>query len=153
MKKYLLSAIFAGFLVFGGELALPNFANQSIVYAQKDKKDTNEDKIYSDFEGIIPSEEGASEATKDLSHRIKTGQVKLGDIVIIIVKMIDLVTKLAGTIAVLFLIYGGYQYMIGSISDDKESAKKTIQYAIMGLIVTFLAYVIVNLVQVQFLGG
>jgi len=72
--------------------------------------------------------------------------------VIILVKMIDLITKLAGTIAVLFLIYGGYQYMIGGITDDKEGAKKTIQYAVMGLIVTFLAYVIVNLVQTQFLG-
>ncbi len=149
MKKYLLSAIFAGFLVFGGGV-LPNFTNQQIAYATQENEKSGD---YSDFKGIIPSKEGASEATKALSHRIKTGQVKLGDILIIIVKMIDLVTKFAGTIAVLFLIYGGYQYMIGSISDDKESAKKTIQYAVMGLIVTFLAYVIVNLVQVQFLGG
>jgi type IV secretory pathway VirB2 component (pilin) len=149
MKKYLLSAIFAGFLVFGGVI-LPNSLDlqldSQIVYAQ----DYSE--IYSDFEGIIPSEKGASDATKALSHRIKTGQVGLADIIIIIVKMIDLITKLAGTIAVLMLIYGGYQYMIGSISDDKEGAKKTIQYAIMGLVVTFLAYVIVNLVQTQFLG-
>jgi len=145
MKKHILAAIFAGFLVFGGGV-MPNSNNLQIVHAQVDSGE------YSDFEGVIPSENGASEATKALSHRIKTGQVGLGDIVIILVKMIDLITKLAGTIAVLFLIYGGYQYMIGGISDDKEGAKKTIQYAVMGLIVTFLAYVIVNLVQTQFLG-
>jgi len=148
MKKHILAAIFAGFLVFGGGIIQNSDLNKTqIVYAEG--VDSGE---YSDFEGVIPSENGASEATKALSHRIKTGQVGLGDIVIILVKMIDLITKLAGTIAVLFLIYGGYQYMIGGITDDKEGAKKTIQYAVMGLIVTFLAYVIVNLVQTQFLG-
>ncbi len=146
MKKNILAIIFAGFLVFNGGV-LPQILTSSITYA-----DTTTAGDYSDFEGIIPSENGATDATKALSHRIKTGQVKLGDIVIIIIKMIDLATKLAGTIAVLALIYGGYQYMVGSISDNKEDAKKTIMYAVGGLIVTFLAYVIVNLIQVQFLG-
>ena len=144
MKKYLLSAIFAGFLVFNNGFIPVN----NTVYAKK-----IDSTKYSDFEGIIPSEKGASEATKKLSKRIKNGQVDIGDIIIIITKTIDFITKIAGTIAVLFLIYGGYQYMLGSISDDKEGAKKTIQYAIMGLIVTFMAYLIVNLVKVQFLGG
>ena len=144
MKKIILSAIFAGFLIFGGIST-----NSNIIYAADNPTE------YTDFDGIIPSGEGSnvSIATKELSRKIKTGQVNMGDIIIIIIKMIDLVTKLAGTIAVLFLIYGGYQYMIGSISDDKEGAKKTIQYAFMGLIVTFMAYLIVNLVKVQFLGG
>lgn len=146
MKKTILAAIFAGFLVFGGG-ALPNIKNTQVAYAQDDSSN------YSDFEGVIPSGENASAKTKELSERIKRGQVTLADIVVVIVKMIDLVTKLAGTVAVIFLIYGGYQYMIGGISDDKEGAKNTIKYAIMGLIVTFLAYVIVNLVKVQFLGG
>ena len=148
MKKIILSAIFAGFLVFNGSVFFNN-TNSFTAYAEEKNPEA-----YSDFEGIIPSAKGnASDATKKLSKRIKTGKVSFADIFIIIVKMIDLVTKLAGTIAVLFLIYGGYQYMIGSISDDKEGAKKTIQYAIMGLIVTFMAYLIVNLVKVQFLGG
>jgi len=151
MKKNILASIFAGFLVFGGGLIFPNLENNQVVYANPSEDSAK----YSDFEGIIPSGNvpGVSEKTKALSSRIKRGQVTLGDTVLILVKMIDLVTKLAGTIAVLMLIYGGYQYMIGGISDDKEGAKKTIQYAIMGLIVTFLAYVIVNMVKVQFLGS
>ena len=120
MKKHILASIFTGFLVFGGGI-IPTTQNSQIVYAQNEK--TSE---YSDFEGIIPSGNvsGVSEKTKELSSRIKRGQVTLGDTVLILVKMIDLVTKLAGTIAVLMLIYGGYQYMIGGISDDKEGAKK-----------------------------
>lgn len=149
MKKLILSAIFAGFLVFSGGL-IPVNNNSTTVYAEENADSSK----YSDFEGIIPSaKNGAKDATKKLSKRIQNGQVNMGDIIIIIIKMIDLVTKLAGTVAVLFLIYGGYQYMIGSISDDKEGAKKTIQYAIIGLIITFMAYLIVNLVKVQFLGG
>ena len=150
MKKHLLSAIFAGIMIISSGTLSNYFLNKEVVYAA-DMNDTNAGE-YSDFQGVIPSEKGASESTKNLSRRIKNGQVKLSDVIVIIVKFIDLVTKFAGTLAVIFLIYGGYQYMIGSISDDKESAKKTIQYAIMGLIVTFLAYVIVNLVKVQFLG-
>jgi hypothetical protein len=147
MKKYILSAIFAGFLVFGGEFIHVN-NNSHIVYANNDSSE------YSDFKGIIPSSKNnASDATKKLSKRIKNGQVNLGDVIIVITKTIDFITKIAGTIAVVFLIYGGYQYMLGSISDDKEGAKKTIQYAIIGLIVAFMAYLIVNLVKVQFLGG
>ncbi len=154
MKKIILSAVFAGFLVFGSGLFFNNL-NSVTVYAQESGNEAKDPEAYSDFEGIIPSGNvnGASDATKALSKRIETGRVSLADIFIIIVKMIDLVTKLAGTVAVLFLIYGGYQYMIGSISDDKEGAKKTIQYAIMGLILTFMAYLIVNIVRVQFLGG
>lgn len=146
MKKILLPLLLAGFFMFGGTFDIVPNPSQ-LAFAQGSE-------TYSDFEGIIPSETGpnVSEETKDLSERIKRGDVHLVDIFIILVKMIDLVTKLAGTIAVLFLIYGGYQYMLGGLTDDKEGAKKTIQYAITGLIVTFMAYVIVNLVTVQFLG-
>jgi hypothetical protein len=48
-------------------------------------------------------------------------------------------------IAVLFVIWGGAQYLT-SIGDENrmESGKKTVTYALMGLIIAALAYGIIN---------
>ncbi|NJP03979.1 hypothetical protein HC823_01815 [Candidatus Gracilibacteria bacterium] len=82
-----------------------------------------------------------------------TGNLHLDDVFWVIIKLIDLVSKIAGSVAVLFLLYGGIQLMISGISDDKESAKNTIKYALMGLVVTFMAWLIVKLVETQMLGA
>lgn len=86
------------------------------------------------FDGIIPSP-GASAAegnascigkeTWDLGTKIQWGCVELADIPIIIIRLIDLVTKLAGSVAVILLLYGGIQLMISGATDDRESAKNT----------------------------
>jgi hypothetical protein len=54
---------------------------------------------------------------------------------------------LIGAISVLMLIYGGIRYTT-SMGDakDVESAKNTIMYAIIGVVVALLAYAIVNFV-------
>jgi hypothetical protein len=54
---------------------------------------------------------------------------------------------LIGAISVLMLIYGGIRYTL-SAGDAKavESAKNTIMYAIIGIIVALLAYAIVHFV-------
>lgn len=57
------------------------------------------------------------------------------------------VLLLVGGLAVLFLIWGGLQYVTSSGNKDKaEAAKQTITYAVIGLIVIVLARVIVSLV-------
>lgn len=53
--------------------------------------------------------------------------------------------SLVGTLALLYLIYGGVRYT--SAGDDLErldAAKRTMKYAVVGLVVTLLAYVIVS---------
>ncbi len=54
---------------------------------------------------------------------------------------------LIGAISVLMLIYGGIRYTT-SMGDakDVESAKNTIMYAIIGVVVALLAFAIVNFV-------
>jgi hypothetical protein len=54
---------------------------------------------------------------------------------------------LVGAVAVIMLIWGGLQYVI-SAGDSKrvESAKNTILYSIIGIVVAILAYAIVNFV-------
>ncbi len=55
--------------------------------------------------------------------------------------------KAIGLIAVVMLVFGGFKYIIsGGDSAKVTSAKNTIIYAIIGLIIVILAYAIVNFV-------
>jgi amino acid transporter len=66
--------------------------------------------------------------------------------------VINALLLFAGAVAVLFLIIGGFRYVISSGNPEQvEGAKKTILYAILGLIVIFIAFVLVRLIQ-QYLG-
>jgi len=99
------------------------------------------------IDGIIPSN------NHEIGKKIKEGRIELNDFPIFIVQAIDLITRIAGTIAVLVLVVGGVQYMVGGFSDNTDKGKNTIKYALIGLAVSFLAWVIVNLVQTQLTGG
>jgi len=59
--------------------------------------------------------------------------------------IIDWVLLIAGSLAVLMLIYGGIRYIL-STGDEKrlEGAKKTILYAIIGIIVITASYLLVG---------
>src|ERR1035437_7554101 len=61
--------------------------------------------------------------------------------------VVNTLLEIAGALAVIFLIVGGLKYAT-SAGDSKrvESAKNTILYAIVGLVITILAYAIVNFV-------
>ena len=59
----------------------------------------------------------------------------------------------AGVIAVVFIIYGGIQYMTSAGDSSKtKKAKDTILYAAIGLIICALAFAIVNFVIIGLLG-
>lgn len=61
--------------------------------------------------------------------------------------IINAVLALVGTVALLFLIIGGYQYITSSGNSEAiEKAKKTILYSIIGLIVAILSFIIINAV-------
>ena len=58
-----------------------------------------------------------------------------------------------GLVSVVFIIYGGVQYISSSGDPSKvEKAKKTILYSCIGLIVSVLAFAIVNFVISDILG-
>ncbi len=72
----------------------------------------------------------------------------------IILYFINLVLLIVGIVAVLFLIIGGFRYITSAGNDESvESAKKTIQNAIIGLIVVILAYVIVTVITNALIGN
>ncbi len=109
--------------------------------------------VGSDLNGIIPAyEEGGDSNLNSLATRVEMGTVRIQDVLFFIVKLIDLVSGISGTLCVIALLYGGFKYMTSGLSDKKEEAIKTIRYALIGLAVTFSAYLIVNMIFVQFTG-
>ena len=65
----------------------------------------------------------------------------------IITDITNVMLFLAGALAVVMIIYGGLRYVIsGGNSTAVSAAKNTILYAIVGLVVAFLAFAVVNFV-------
>lgn len=83
-----------------------------------------------------------------LACAIKTGKIRLYMMPYFVIYLIEFLLQIAGLIAVLFVVYGGYKYAVGGITEDKESGKKIILHALVGLVVAFSAWIIVNLVQI-----
>lgn len=60
----------------------------------------------------------------------------------------DVLLPVVGIIAVLFVIIGGIQYMTAGVNEEQaEMGKKTLQNAIIGLVITILSYVIVVVIM------
>lgn len=88
------------------------------------------------------------EQDKNLAEKFISGKFEIYDIGSYVIYLIEFLIYIAGGIAVIFVIIGGYKYIIGGASDDKEAGKKTIGYALAGFAVSVLAWTIVNFVQV-----
>lgn len=62
-------------------------------------------------------------------------------------KIVNIFSIIVGIVAVLMIIYGGFRYITsGGASDKVGSAKNTLIYAVIGLIVVALAQLIVHYV-------
>lgn len=59
----------------------------------------------------------------------------------------NLALGLVGTICVILIIWGGFQYLTSFGNDEKATAgKKTLTYAIIGLIIVILALIIIQII-------
>ncbi len=83
---------------------------------------------------------------------IKSGYIKFWMIPYFIKYMLEWVINLAGLISVLMILVGAYFYIWGGISDDKEKGKKVIMYAIGGLVLTTVAWFLVNVILLAITG-
>lgn len=73
-------------------------------------------------------------------------------IVDFILQIINFALRIIGSLAVIILIVGGFMMMVSQGNQQKvDEAKDIVKYAIIGLIVTFLAYIIVIFVQSLFI--
>ncbi|MBU0576947.1 pilin [Patescibacteria group bacterium] len=80
-----------------------------------------------------------------LVEGIRTGDISLRQTPCFIKYFSEVLIGIAGTLAVIFVMVGGYRYVVGG-DEDKDAAKKTITYALIGLVVTLLAWVMVDIV-------
>lgn len=132
-----------------------------IGYAQiipKESKCATDDKGKLTDEGMknaLGSEGGFDEAVKAegalsgiLGCAVKTGKIRLYMVPFFITYLIQFLLSIAGLVAVLFMVIGGYKYVVGGLTEDKESGKKTILHALVGFIVALSAWIVVNFIQV-----
>ena len=83
-----------------------------------------------------------------LGCAIKTGKIRLFMVPFFMTYIIQFLLSIAGLVAVLFMVIGGYKYVVGGLTEDKESGKKTILHALVGFIVALSAWIVVNFIQV-----
>ncbi len=68
----------------------------------------------------------------------------------LIYQIIRMLLLVAGALAVLFVIIGGYQYITsGGNEETAEKGKKTLVNAIIGIVVIILSFVIINVIVNQ----
>lgn len=77
---------------------------------------------------------------------IKYGYVKAWMVTFYVGYILEFLLGIAGLISVLMILLGSYYYIAGGISDDKEKGKTIVQYAILGLVITSVSWILVNIV-------
>lgn len=155
MKRKIAVMIFSLIVVF--TTSVPQAHAQQIGIIPKVPSDINCDTLtktqevrnaYRDLESFKREVEGdPGKRNLYLACAIKTGRTHLFMIPFFVMYVIEFVLSIAGLLAVLFVSYGGFKYITGALSQDKETGKKIIFQALTGLVVTLSAWIIVNLVQ------
>lgn len=75
-------------------------------------------------------------------------------IVTVITNVVNILLAIIGLIAAIFVIWGGFQYITSGGDEGKaESGKKTILYAIVGLLIIGLSAAIINFVVTAIRGS
>lgn len=82
-----------------------------------------------------------------LGCAVITGRIKLYMYKMYIIYFTKLLSMISGSLSILFVVIGGYKYMIGALQDDVGEAKTTITNALIGLAISTAALIIVNIVQ------
>lgn len=73
---------------------------------------------------------------------------------VVVLTALNILFALSGTVAVLFIVIGGFQYMASAGNQEiADKGKKTLTYAVIGLIVIVLATTIVNITVSLLLKG
>lgn len=87
---------------------------------------------------VIPSSGAIGDA-------FKTGDFDWSIIVAFILHIIQLLISLAGGVAVILLMIGGFKFVFGAMSDSKEAGMATVKNTLLGFTVILLSWIIVDL--------
>lgn len=139
-----------------GTTIIPSYANGTDCNKKMDEVEAAaSNSVDSGEEGMSSSEVLNAYLSEDsallndvIGCAIKTGRFHFYLIPYIIKYLAEFGIAIAGTVSMLFIVIGGFQYLTGPVTQNKEQGKKTITYALVGLVLTLAAWVIVNVVQV-----
>lgn len=81
-----------------------------------------------------------------LGCAIKTGRISLQMVPYFITYISNFLLSIVGLISMLFIVLGGYQYVAGGLTEQKEKGKQYIYHALLGMGIAIMAWVIVNMV-------
>lgn len=95
----------------------------------------------------------SSGKAKYSSGCISEGDCTLNDFVVVMVRASELILGVTGSLALAFFIYGGIMFMVsGGNSDRVNQAKQILIGAVIGLIIVFTSYMIINFIVKDALG-
>lgn len=133
-------------------LALPNLVNSETVYAAPATEETT-----SNLNDKNPLKDMQFNVSKNLKvdgqekKYFKPGST-YPPIIAFIITVLEFATQIIGSLAVLIMIIGGFMFMTAQGDQTQiDKAKDVIKYAIIGLVVTFLSYIIVIFLQSLFI--
>lgn len=117
--------------------------------AEAEKAIISNEKAFKEFVRSGREYFGNSSALSDvLGCAVKLGRIRLFMMPFFITYIIQFLLQVAGLVAVLFVVLGGYKYAVGGLIEDKEAGKKYILHALVGLIVALSAWMVVNFIQI-----
>lgn len=167
MKKILCLGIFTIILfnLFGASVVFAQEAGTLLPETQlsKDQCDERLESFFNAATHTIDKDDGSKITTTDFREKfalekdsyrndilacaVITGKIKFWMVPFYIVYLVEFAIGISGLIAILFLVVGGFQYVIGGATEKQEQAKNTIQYALIGMVIVLVAWVVVNLIQ------
>lgn len=100
----------------------------------------------------VPNISGSLDASDILACGIRTGSIRLWLVPYYIRYILEFVIGIAGLVAVGGIVYGGYLYLFAGVSDDKDKGKKAIMYGVVGMVLTLVAWAVVNIFVAFFAG-
>jgi hypothetical protein len=79
-----------------------------------------------------------------------TKQGEQNDLKVVITNVVNILLFIVGAVSVIIIVVGGLRYVTsGGANSAVSGAKNTILYAVVGVVVAFMAYAIVNFVVNQ----
>jgi len=98
-------------------------------------------------DGLIPDASGSSQCTAAGRSATECGDYEVNDFMILALKISQWILGIVGTLTLVMFIYGGFMFLISAGSNEKVSqAKKIIVAAVVGLIIVFASWLIINFV-------
>jgi len=97
----------------------------------------------------VYNEEETTLLTQDdiLGCAIITGRIQFAYLNVFLFYVLNWLSIASGAVAMFFIILGGYKYIIGGLTEAQDEGKKTIINAIIGLLVSTGAWIIVSIIQ------